>query len=311
MNTKDGVRQRRQEKIKKLLEQQASTQTNYYREDHNRPSEVIRPEVMRPSSQEVNGVELDPEKQWKSNPNPWLGWELENEPIKKSHWPSYEDNQNYYTSHNSGGGRWKSLRKELLLKTLAASILFAGIWGIFQYDSEWTLEGRLLVKDALTEEIDFTAVAAWYNHTFSGAPSFIPIFDNNTNAAESANGLVKLPLVTPLEGGAIVRTFAEMLNGIELAGSSEQTVSAVETGRILLVTEKNETGITVVIQHADQRTTVYGMLGEVSVKANDWVDAGDKIGSLLQAKGAEPSLLYFAVKDNDRHVDPVSVIPID
>ncbi|MFX3634902.1 MAG: peptidoglycan DD-metalloendopeptidase family protein [Candidatus Pristimantibacillus sp.] len=310
MNTKDGVRQRRQEKIKKLLEQQASNQSSY-REDYNRPVEVIHPDTVKPYRQEVTDIELDPEKQWKNSPNPWLGWEQENTPIKKSKWPSYEDHQDRYTSHKSGGGRWKSLRKELLLKALAASVLFAGIWGMFQYDSEWTVEGRAVVKDALTEEIDFTAVAAWYKNTFSGAPSFIPIFDNNANIAESANGSVKLPIVTPLEGGAIVRTFAEMLNGIELAGSSEQTVSAVETGRVMLVTEKNEAGITIVVQHADQRTTVYGMLGEATVKVNDWVDAGDKIGSLLQAKGAEPSLLYFAVKDNDRHVDPVSVIPID
>jgi stage IV sporulation protein FA len=44
---------------------------------------------------------------------------------------------------------------------------------------------------------------------------------------------------------------------------------------------------------------------------NDWVEAGQQIGSLQTAVDGEQSFLHFAVKQNDRYMDPLDVIPID
>jgi stage IV sporulation protein FA len=102
------------------------------------------------------------------------------------------------------------------------------------------------------------------------------------------------------------------LNGVELAGTSKEQVSAIETGRVLVVSEaENGSGVTVVIEHANGRDSVYGKLGAATVKQNDWVEAGDGIGTLKETTSEEPSLLYFAVRQNNQYVDPVGVIPID
>lgn len=306
MNAKDGIRRRHQEKIRKLMEQQQASA----RAPQRWTPEPSRMEPVVSHMPELESDEPDPEKQWKRSPNPWLGWESKELPVIRNRWDSSDETD--YPVNLTGGGGWNGFRKELKWKLAAAVLMFGAIWGMFQYDSSWSLEGRALVKNVLTEDMDFAAAAAWYKEIFAGAPSFIPIFDNKVEKeAELADGSVKLPVVSPLAGGAIVRTFAELLNGIELAGTSLEQVAAVETGRVLLVSEPSAAGITIVIEHADERSTVYGKLGQATVNVNDWVEAGDGIGTLLEAKGDEPSLLYFGVKQNDRFVDPVSVIPLD
>ncbi|CAM4196841.1 stage IV sporulation protein FA [Paenibacillus endophyticus] len=254
--------------------------------------------------------ELDPEVVWKTNPNPWASWSDDK---------GFMDNKNFVKPPDltnkkdpNFGKNKHSFRKELKWKLVIAIMLFGAVWAMFHYDTSYTLKGQALVKEALSDEIDFAAAAAWYKDTFAGAPSFIPIFKDNSESAIGADGTVKLPIVAPLEGGSLVRTFAELLNGIELAGGSEEQVVAAETGRVLLLTDKDDNkGTTILIQHANQRVTVYGLLGKAEVSVNDWVEAGDPIGRLLKAEGSQPSLLYFAVKQNDQYIDPVGVIPID
>lgn len=301
MNMKDGVKQRRQQKIKQLLEEQ---QTINLREDHY-PEPVLSYDHSFVYMDEAD--ELDPEVVWKTNPNPWSSWD-ENKGssdrrtfVKEPE--SYKKEPNFNRSNHS-------FRKELQWKLALAILVFAAVWGMFRYETEWSLRGQAFVKQALTEEIDFAAAAAWYKQTFAGAPSFIPIFENESETV-GADGTVKLPIVAPLQDGSLVRTFAELLNGIELAGTSEEQVVAAETGRVLQLTGGAEGESTIVIQHANQRVTVYGKLGQTEVKVNDWVEAGDPIGKLLKTEGTEPSLLYFSVLENDKYIDPVGVIPID
>ncbi|WP_051251186.1 M23 family metallopeptidase [Paenibacillus harenae] len=253
--------------------------------------------------------ELDPEDVWKANPNPWRSWDGTTDLLNKR---SYVKGPAGASDKDPNDNRRKhSFRKEVIWKLVIASLLFAGIWGMFEYETEWTVQGRAFVKQALTDEIDFGAAAAWYKETFAGAPSFIPIFQEEQEPAVGADGTVKLPVTAPLQEGVLIRTFAELLDGIELAGGSEAEVMAVETGRVLLLSEQGVDGSTIVIQHANGRVSIYGKLGQSEVKANDWVEAGDRIGYLQTAEGSEPSLLYFAVKENDRYIDPVDVIPLD
>lgn len=303
MQMKDGAKQRRQQKNKNLLDRkQAAEQT-----------EDIYPEPVVPNKHEYFYVdereELDPEIVWKTNPNPWVSWS-EDKGVSEN--KSFVKRPDLTNKKDPGNERSKHpFRKELKWKFAIAVLLFGAVWAMFRYDTEYTLKGQALVKQALTDEIDFAAAAAWYKETFAGAPSFIPIFEDNSEPAVGADGTVKLPIVAPLQGGSLVRTFAELLSGIELAGTSEEQVVAAETGRVLLLTDQSEQGSTIVIQHANKRVTIYGMLGKTDVQVNDWVEAGDPIGSLLKAEGTQPSLLYFAVKQNDLYIDPVGVIPID
>ncbi|QAY65166.1 peptidoglycan DD-metalloendopeptidase family protein [Paenibacillus protaetiae] len=254
-----------------------------------------------PSGRLPEQEEPDPERLWKANPNPWLGtWGQGSDPGRSPFDPTGPQDPGRMNAF------WRGFRWKLAVSVIA----FGAVWGMFRYGPPSMEEGRQFVTEALTKPMDFSPAAAWYKQTFAGAPSFIPIFEHKEEPAQLVDGSVKLPVVSPLPGGVLVKTFAEQLNGIELAGTSGQTVGAAQTGRVMQVTG-SPGSMTVVIQNASGRTTIYGELGKAGVKKDDWVESGDPIGVLPAASGDQPSVLYFAVKENDRYIDPAGVIPLD
>lgn len=333
MGLRDDVRHRRHEKIKLLLEEYAAKQqsgeeppsTNGHQaKEHPQlkqvhqawPGDRTKAEqethlVFPPASSEVadrdrlQGHSPDPELAWKRNPNPWSSWE--EEPRSGGSKRSFvRQTRTYDDSVVPPRGGWSRFRKGLLWKTIAALLVFGGIYGMFRSQSDWAQRGQQIVKQALTDEFDFAAAAVWYKQAFAGAPSFIPMFQGDSPGAVGVDGGVSGTVSVPIDNASLIRTFAELLNGVELAGESEAPVMAAETGRIIMVTEEQ-----VLIQHANNRITVYGKLGGSDVSVNDWVEAGDPIGKLKKAGENGQSLLYFGVKQDDRYMDPLDVITLD
>jgi stage IV sporulation protein FA len=65
-------------------------------------------------------------------------------------------------------------KRGVKVKIIIASILFMGIWGMFRLDTPWAMKGQQVIRHTLNQEIAFQSIAAWYDNTFSGTPSFIP-----------------------------------------------------------------------------------------------------------------------------------------
>ncbi|WP_127529705.1 M23 family metallopeptidase [Paenibacillus kobensis] len=251
----------------------------------------------------VNPYEQDPEKLWKANAAPWLGLYADRLPGNNGSRHSHE------TNHTEGGSRfWRLIRNQFIV----SAILFGVLWGLFKLDGAPAQEAQTVVTTALTTDFDFQTVSAWYDRTFSGSPAFIPLFSNGGHA-ETVDGaaMTAQAVVSPLPESTLVKSFAQSLGGIELAGQPGDPVSAAETGQVLLVTPDAGEGQTVIIQHAGGRQTQYGQLGEAKVRKDDWVEAGDVIGRLGNGEGNGHSLLYFAVKEDGRFIDPTEVIPLD
>jgi stage IV sporulation protein FA len=317
----DRVKQRRQDRIRKLMEQRPDQITDEF----PFPDDTY----MHPNNARTRFTdqddEPDPEKLWKSRENPWSesGWDtvLQGGGIhdrslhdQALHERSVHDRNSRlkpdYPNRDRSG--WSGLGKVLAVKFTISAFIFAGAWGMFALEEPWAKTGQSFVKRALSEDMDLAAVAAWYRDKFAGAPSFIPIFNPQQENAHNADGTVQLPVYAPVRGGTVVHPFAELLNGVEIAAPSKAKVSAVETGRVMLVTGDNTNGsVTVVMQHANRRVSVYGKLAEANVAVSDWIEAGRQIGTLPQAVGGGASLLYFAVKENGSYVDPADVIPLD
>ncbi|AJY76065.1 M23 family metallopeptidase [Paenibacillus beijingensis] len=348
MKIQKSVRQRRQEKIRRLTEDgtKASGRLPVRREHRTDPASPYRydaydsgafdserfpirddhrgwhvgnpfPNLNVTAGGEYGDPDNDPEKAWKEQQADW--WRtgaggFERTPYirqarGKGMDDSSRDRRSGGTYGSEGGG---PLLRELRMRLLAAALLFGAVWGLFQAQGEWATGGQSFVTRALTQNMDFQAVAVWYRETFDGAPTFIPIFGGSDNEAKSVAGTVKLPVTSPLEGGSIVRTFAELLSGVELAGKPQEDVGAAQEGRVTLVSGDSGSGFTVVIQHAGGRSTIYGNMSAAEVKKGDWVQPGQTIGELGPQVGTSgTALLYFAVKQNDSYVDPADVVPID
>lgn len=291
MGLKDNVKQRRHDKIRSLL-------------DHYNEPDVSHQKSTNATPEIQTFNALDPELAWKRNPNPWAAWE-EQEPMPAGR--SYVKSQHTDLFHPPTNG-WARLRKEITWKIVISLTLLGGVWTLFQLDHPMASKGQAFVSEVMKSEIDFASVALWYKDVFAGAPSFIPIFQDGSGYAALVDGEIRQAAVPPIEDAIVIRTFADLLNGVELAGDSGAQVVSIEKGRVIQVTEGRDS---VLIQHANDRITIYGNLGGASVAVNQWVEAGQSIGRLLISEEKGQSLLYFAVKQNDRYMDPLDVIPID
>lgn len=305
MGVKDDVKQRRENRIRTIRERYGATKRSAVQAA---AGEMEREKGGRTAAEAGGDAAprwsaADPELAWKRNPNPWESWDdLGRLSARPRHAAGPGGGQ------PAGGGGWRGHVRQFLWKAAICAALFAAVWAMFRSEQPWAVKGQALVRQAMTDEIDFAAAAEWYKAAFAGAPSFIPIFGSADEGAKEAGAGMKGSAVSPLPGGSLVRTFAELLSGIELAGPKGAPVVAIQPGRVMMVTEE---GDSVLIRHAGSRVAIYGKLGEAGVKVNDWVEAGDPIGKLQTAGEGEHGVLFFALKDGDRYIDPLDVIAID
>ena len=73
---------------------------------------------------------------------------------------------------------------------------------------------------------------------------------------------------------------------------------------------KEGLGKTVVVQHADKTETWYGNLDEIDVKLYEYVEKRQVVGTVSGSTGEDKSKgkYYFAIKKDDKFIDPIQVI---
>lgn len=237
----------------------------------------------------------DPEVWWKLNQNKVLSVDENN--VKNESQQHLEDvNENI----KSKMGFWSHFKLQLII----AIVLFIGFVFVQKINEDKPLVFYSWIEGAIKDDIPFTKLSAWYNQTFSGSPSFIPIFDNKSQQVMSRRADEPLPL--PVPDSLIIRSFADSLTGLELATAQGAEVLAVDEGRVVFVREE---GDTVIIQHSNQYVSIYAKLTSTSVELNQWVKAGEKIGAMSQVQ--QKPLLFYAIKKANQYVDPLGVISFD
>ncbi|ANA81424.1 M23 family peptidase [Paenibacillus glucanolyticus] len=301
MDIKTSVKNRREARIRELLESQQSPMLA------DKPWPAIPERTSVNSNVKKTGfVQDDPAK-----PSDRY---VENEPDPERLWK--QGHRGWYDTPNPGDPgeppRKASFVPGLVRRITVSVLVFGLVWGVFSFQQPWALRTQAVIIEGLSHEMDFQAAQVWYEEHFGSAPSFIPIFGQTDENSTKVNA--RTSLVPPL-AGRLVQSFAVDLKGIvlEAEGGSlaDRAVKSIETGRVLEVNEHPQNGITVLIQHTGERTALYSRLAETGLKVNDWVQGGDIIGTLgTSGTGSAPSL-YFELKEGDRDVDPAEVIPFD
>jgi len=252
--------------------------------------------------------EPDPEKWWKarqklerSSRAGWGGTMADD--------PSREDETLLY--HFESGGGWSRFVSGFFLRLALAAACFSAAWIWFHSDLPYSREAKAWTAQAVTQDMDFQAVQAWYARHFGGSPSFLPMFRSRHEAHEVFGGWKRSDAVVPVQG-RIVQSYEQDGSGVRIAAPGDSRVKAVYSGRVLQVETDEDGKATILIQHAGQIVTVYGNLLYPEVRAGDWVEAGDVLGSIPPPQDARgESLLYFAVRQNGKAIDPAEVVPFD
>lgn len=311
MDVKSNVKRRREERIKQLVsgerrEMNGMHDGNYdaarRREGSNPSSRSIDRISGRPPQEEIavpkgtDGKEQDPEWMWKHGQGRWRESSLfgEQAPVLPN------------------DGRGSSFWSMLFIRLFVSMVIFAALWAVNRYEPPWAGSVRVFVAHSLTYEMDFGAAEAWYQRNFGGAPTFIPIFRQNEEQGVKVNNSQSFSV--PMDG-KIAGSFALSLKGINIVPASDSStdlqVKSVETGRVLSMGKDAFTGETIVIQHAGGYVSIYGHLEQAFVEKGDWVENGGLIGRLEARSEQVVPTLYFALKKDERYIDPADVIPFD
>lgn len=299
MNIKANIKQRRQERIRQLLDVEDTREKQSLKTiEHGRPIDrrrVPQAEQQPPFFQsvdetDINTAERDPELLWKKDRRRWV------------------EDETYY----DGPDQQPRFLNGLLKRIVISGILFGAIWGAFQWDAPFLEKAKFFVADSLHQEMDFQAAAAWYTDHFGGTPSFLPIFQDDGASPLKVTASRKL---SPPIAGTIAQPFAITMEGVEIVPNSEGggvfQVDSIDAGRVIQVINNPETGTTVVVQHTGGLTGIYGRLAETKLETGSWVEEGGQIGQIPAGTLEHDQTLYFAVKDGDTYIDPAEVIAFD
>lgn len=89
-------------------------------------------------------------------------------------------------------------------------------------------------------------------------------------------------------------------NGIKIEAGAGRTIRSVQSGKVLFANPFRQYGRLVIVQHRNGLTSVYGGLGQTSVKEGDQLAALDAIGA-----AAGEGHFYFELRLDEQPVNPL------
>jgi murein DD-endopeptidase MepM/ murein hydrolase activator NlpD len=143
-------------------------------------------------------------------------------------------------------------------------------------------------------------------------PTLIAVPDAATAATAPPAPRFAWPLAGPVRRGFTARGTGDYHDGLDIRAPEGTAVRAAAAGKVLFAgasAELRQFGTLVVIDHGGGWNTAYAFLSRVTVKENEEVRAGERIGlsgKTGQAKGPE---LHFELRRNNRPVDPAEALP--
>lgn len=93
--------------------------------------------------------------------------------------------------------------------------------------------------------------------------------------------------------------------GVEIRGKRGQAIKAAAQGTVVMVTEIDGRGPSIIIEHAGGIYSVYGHLGSIRVKEGDIVRNCEEIATAGDIASLNGIKLYFQVSEGTRTIDPI------
>lgn len=321
MTIRNNVRERRRERIAQIVGRQAVDKNGSGgraatagSEEHRRPQLRNEDEPAIPGGGREETAwrppsEADPELWWKERERQLKSGSAAGWQGVKGVAPATPASGNRYSS---GDGPGRAVVRGFLARLAAAAVAFAGFWGWLELELPGSAQARDWMISTVSQDMDFQAVEAWYDRMFGGSPAILSFNRGEPDTRQASVLLDPAATAAPIDG-KLVQSYEDNGTGVKFAAPGGQPVKAIYTGRVQQVTQDQDGGATVIVMHRDRIVTVYGGLGQAAVKANDWVETGQRLGDLASAEEGEASVgvLYFAVQRDGEAIDPAEVISFD
>jgi stage IV sporulation protein FA len=198
-----------------------------------------------------------------------------------------------------------------LFRVMAAICLFLMTAILFQSSVPQAEGVKQFVKQSYEQEFQFAAIANWYENQFGRPLALIPV--NQDVAQGDPTEQVELAYALPASG-TISQGFEHNGKGILVETGMNAEVEAVKGGQVVKVgTDESEEnlGKTVTVKHYDGTESLYGMLDDVEVNLYDHIQAGFAIGTVSTNEEVEKGIFYFALKKDDKYINPSEVLSFE
>ena len=154
------------------------------------------------------------------------------------------------------------------------------------------------------------SAAAVVGATPAPAPGVAPVarVDAPAKSADTAPAdLEAISWMWPTEG-KIVGTFDDAKKGIDIAGTSGQSVLAAASGKILYANSIRGYGNLVIVKHTNNLLSAYAHNKTILVKENQTVTKGQKIAEMGNTD-SDAVKLHFEIRQQGKPVDPAKFLP--
>ncbi len=123
---------------------------------------------------------------------------------------------------------------------------------------------------------------------------------------------IKLSFILPVDG-KIINNFVNNLQqrhlGVDIKTECGVPIKAAEEGKVIYAGNSIKAfGNLIVIRHRNKYTTVYGHVGKILIKENQWVVKGQVIGQTGKLNNSNYCGLYFEVRKDTVPINPLIVI---
>lgn len=147
-------------------------------------------------------------------------------------------------------------------------------------------------------------------------PTIIAVPDPAPQAAPTPTVRFAWPLAGPVRRGFRARAEGrgDYHDGLDIRVAEGTAVRAAAAGKVLFAgsgPELRQFGNLVVIDHGDGWNSAYAFLSRITVKADEEVRAGERIGLSGRTGIAKGPELHFEIRRDNRPVDPVEELPED
>ena len=322
----DGIKRRREERVRRLREQMENTYSSYffdeqemeppYEEPGHNEYERDRTYRERYRDEPVYGRDEAYERglnRYQEQEDPYWRYEQAGEPYS-----GYQGNRYSPAVRRPGSGTQKRrsgsppapMRRgdKWLIKMIASLFVLSTAYIVQTVPFPGAEKYRAVLGEVFDRSYDFEAMSAWYEQKFGAVPTLLPAVGGLGNEAKPVLQSQGLLLTAP-SSGKVVQAFAEQGSGVFFAPGTA-AIRAVDQGWVTFAGQKEGFGNTVIIQHAKGMETWYAGLGSVKVKQNDWIEVQKEIGQAAAADG-KTKPVYFAVKKNGQFIDPQGVVRFD
>ncbi|GGD03590.1 M23 family metallopeptidase [Pontibacillus salipaludis] len=210
-----------------------------------------------------------------------------------------------FSENDRGSNANAQFLTAFLFKSVIAGVLFFSVAILYRLDAAFLETPQQWVDQAVTEEFQFAAVNQWYMDKFGEPLAFLPQSPGEDEVVPTAAGELALPV-----SGSIRESFQTNGQGVVIETSSQEDILASGSGMVEFAGKKEDTGNTVIIQHADGSKSHYGYLSEINVNQYQQVSAGNVIGKTAPAENGTAEKVYFAIQKGGQFVDPIEVIQV-